>query len=204
MKYIEKFYGKKHLEKQRRVLSEMSNPKGVPLFLVDNSESAKIWQLEFDKYLKLAFCHNIIDKNLRKRLSSNNWEVFFQAHRELMCAYFIENMLNYKISFHPLGSGNSIGEYLLKYSRNETIFIEVKSPIRESLKGGWTGNDSEVIKKNLKRAIKQMPSKNQKNMMILAGSLRLPISSIVSGIIEALYVRQQIVIPIDPSKGPLG
>jgi len=187
MNYIEKLYGREYLDKQKDILLKMSEPQGIPYFLVGDSEGAKIRQAEFNKYLELAFRHKVIDRNLKSRLFSNKWEVFYQAHRELMCAYFIEKILNYKISFYPKGSGNSIGEYLLEFSKKENIFVEVKAPIRETRNQVWSGNDADAIKSNVKRASKQMPAGGGKNMMILAGCLRVSISDEASGIIEALY-----------------
>jgi hypothetical protein len=201
MNYIERFYGREYLEKQKDILSKMSKPKGIPYFLVGDSESAKIRQEEFNKYLELAFRHNIIDNDLKNRLLSDKWDVFYQAHRELMCAYFIEKILNYKISFHPRGSGNSIGEYSLEYSEKESIFVEVKAPIRETPNQPWFGNDSKAIKSNVRKAREQMP-KNGKNMIILAGKLKSSISQEASGIMEALYGNRIITFPLGPN-GPL-
>jgi len=168
-------------------LSKMQEPKGIPYFLVGNSEGAKIRQTEFDKYLELAFRHKIIDKNLKSKLKSNKWEIFYQAHQELMCFYFIEKILNYKISIYPKGLNNSILDCLLEYSKKENIYIEIKAPIREITDVVWPGNDSDAIKSNIKKARKQM-SADSKNIIILAPDLKDSISDDkASGIIEALY-----------------
>ncbi len=202
MKYIEKFYGRKYLDRERRILLNGTKPSLKTQILVGKTPAIKIRQKELNKYLELAFRHNIINNDLKKRLFSNKGEIFYQANRELMCAYFIEKILKYKISFYPKGSGNCIGEYLLKTPEGESIFIEVKSPIRETPKQPWCGNDSEVIKTSVKQARKQMPADNRKNMMILAGNLRVPISHEASGIIDALYGKRIITFPID-SDAPL-
>jgi len=126
------------------------------LLLVDDGRNAKIWQEEFNKYLELAFYHNIInDKDLENRLRSKRKCVLWQVFHELMCAYFSERILNYKISFYPRGSGNTKGDLLLEISEKESIFVEVKAPYREFPKQFWVGNDYAAIKNNLKRAIKK-------------------------------------------------
>lgn len=200
MKYIKEFYGEEYLNKQKRLLSKMTNPGGVSYFLVGEDESARIEQNEFDKYLDLAFRHNIIDKNLRSRLSSGNWEIFYQARQELMCAYFIEKIFKYKITFYPKGLGGSVGEFLIEYSTNRTIFTEVKSPIRKPSSNVWFGNDSKVIKSNLKTARKKMKLKC-KNLIILAADLRTSISHEAS-ISIPLYQEPIISFLVSP-EGPL-
>ena len=202
MNYIKKFYGKEYLNNKRMILSHMQKPKGIPYFLVSNSSGAKIRQKEFNKYLKLAYHHNIIDNDLRSRLMSTEWETFFQARQELMCAYFIEKILKYKISFYPKGADNSIGDFSIKVSNNEEIFVEVKAPIRESSNVTWVGNDSDVIMRNVKRARSQMPSNDTKNLIMFAGDLRILISQEDIGIIEALYGEHIITFLVGPN-GPL-
>lgn len=199
LKYLEDFYGKKYLDRQKKFLDRMDEKKGVPYFLVGEDEGAKIRQLQFDKYLEVAFRHEIVDNNLRRRLKSSDWAVFQQAHQELMCAYFFEQILGFEIQFYPSGNKNSIGDFLAVTSTKEMIFVEIKTVIRESPAGIWLGDDRDVIKKNVKRARKQMKSDEDiYNLVVISGKLRDSISSTGSGIFEALYGEPYLTFPVGP------
>lgn len=197
MEHIKKFYSQKYLDRQRAVLARREEPQWVAHFLVGEDELAKRFQEQFDQYLELAFRHNLLSKDLKERLHSTEGDRFYQACQELMSAHFVEKILGYKISFHPKGSGSSIGDFLIEHSKDINIFVEVKAPIRELATSLCMGTDSKVIKDNVKAARKQMPASGP-NLMIVAGSLRLPMSSESSGILEALYGEPFVIIPNYP------
>lgn len=164
----------------------MENPEGVAYFLTATNEDATLRQLEFDKYLALAFRHNIIDDDMLKRLKNNTWDIFFQARNELMAAYVVEN-LGHNISFHPNGRGDTIGEFNI-HTQDCDIFTEVKSPIRIPPSRVWVGNDATSIKKVIKDAANKQLDKNKTNLLIFAGDMKVSIThEYESGVIEALY-----------------
>jgi hypothetical protein len=160
-----------------------------------------MWRSEFNKYLKLAFKHKIVNNNLKKRLSSNKFDEFLQAHQELMTAYFLEKILSFDLEFHPQGEDASILDFQLNLAKKERILVEVKAPLRETPKHVWMGTDEKVIKQNLKAARKQIP-KNELSLIILAPLLKSPIGSKGSGIFEALYGQDRVLVKMvsDPSK----
>ncbi|OAB35036.1 hypothetical protein PMSM_10635 [Paenibacillus macquariensis subsp. macquariensis] len=96
---------------------------------VATDEGAVIRQLEFDKYIQLAYRHSIVDDDLQKRLKNNQWDVFFQARNELIAAYVMESM-GHPLTFNPKGQGNTKGEFSIHTEAGD-IFTEVKSPIRK-------------------------------------------------------------------------
>lgn len=175
MDNIRKFYGDKFIENQKKQRLKMTELSGVPYFLTGEDEGAQLFQLEFDKYLELAYRHNIVDQILKRRLSSQNWGTFLQARNELMGAYFVENYLKHRISFYPRGEKQSIGDFLIEYSEYRSIFVEVKSPVRKIQNPFWSGYDSTAIKRNIIYARKQM-TKDKENLILFAGELRVPIS----------------------------
>lgn len=169
----------------------MENPEGVVYFLTATNEEAILRQLEYDKYLALAFRHNIINDDLLKRLKNKSWDTFFQARNELMAAYVVEN-LGHRISFHPHGKGNTIGEFSI-HTEAYDIFTEVKSPIRKSASRVWVGNDSNSIRSVIKDAANKQFDKNNTNLLIFTGDMKVSIThEQASGVIEALYGTQKL------------
>lgn len=151
--YIESLYGKELLEYLKKTIKAKRSSYTAQRFLVADNEESKILRVEYNKYLEVAYRYNIIDKNLKNRLLSKEWRTFYSVHRELMCAYFIEKILGYEISFYPSGSKRYVGEFLLKNKDNDSIFIEVKAPFRETPKQSWMGNDEGVIRRNVKKHV---------------------------------------------------
>lgn len=173
----------------------MQIPEGVAYFLTATNEEAIHRQLEFDKYLALAFRHNIVDEDLLKRLKNNSWDTFFQARNELMAAYVIES-IGHSITFHPNGQGNRIGEFNI-HTESGDIFTEVKSPIRKPANRVWTGNDTKTIRGNIERARKQLNT-NTRNLVIFAGDMKVSITyEHASGVIEALYGTQKLAFDVN-------
>lgn len=188
LKYLEDFYGIKFLNKQKDILQKMNIKRELPLLLVGEDEGSRLLQIQFDKYLELAFRHNIVDANLQKRLKSSNWKEFQQTHQELMCAYFFEQILRFDIHFYPTGKGDSIGDLLATTSNKESIFVEIKTPIRKIPKSAWCGDDRHVIKKNVKRAREQMDSNEEIfNLVVISGELKDTFIGQSSGMVAALY-----------------
>lgn len=164
----------------------MNVPEGIAYFLTATNEEAVIRQLEFDKYLQLAFRHNIVDDDLLKRLKNNSWDTFFQARNELMAAYIIES-LGHNISFHPSGKGNTKGEFAI-HTKSGDIFTEVKSPIRKPANRVWVGNDAKTIRSVIKDAANKQLDKSKMNLLIFAGDMKVSVThEHASGVLEALY-----------------
>lgn len=176
----------------------MDDPEGVAYFLTATDEGAVIRQLEFDKYLGLAFRHNIVEDDLLKRLKNNQWDVFFQARNELMAAFIIEN-IGHSITFHPHGRGNAKGEFTIHIESGD-IFSEVKSPIRKPANHVWTGNDAATIRKVIRDAANKQLDKNKMNLLIFAGDMKASIThEYKSGVIEALYGSHKLVFDVSES-----
>jgi hypothetical protein len=200
LKYIEKLYGKKFLDKQKDLLDKMPEKKWLPLLLAGEDEGSQIFRKQFDKYLELAYRHGIVDKNLQQRLKSSDWKIFQQTHQEIMCAYFFEQEFAFDIQFFPSGQGVSVLDFLATTSANEKIHVEVKTVFIERPTGVWLGDDREPIKKNVKRARRQLSSdENIVNLVIISGHLRDSLSSPASGIVEALYGEPYITFSIGPN-----
>jgi len=173
----------------------MDVPEGVPYFLTATNEEAVIRQIEFDKYLSLAFRYDIIDDDLLNRLKNNSWDTFFQARNELMAAYFIES-IGHQITFHPTGQGNTKGEFSIDSNAGE-IFTEVKSPIRKPANRVWVGNDAKTIRKVIRDAANKQLDKEKMNLLIFAGDMKVSIThEHESGVIEALYGTHKLVFDV--------
>lgn len=176
----------------------MKEPEDVPYFLTATDEGALIRQVEYDKYLEVAFRHEIMDDDLSNRLMSNAWSTFFQAKNEIMAAYCVESN-GHKISLHPKGKNNTKGEFTI-HTESDDIFVEVKSPIKEPDNIVWSGNDALSIRKTIKDAANKQLDRNNTNILIFSGDMRIPIThSYHSGIIEALYGEEKLVISVNSS-----
>ncbi|WP_141505719.1 hypothetical protein [Paenibacillus luteus] len=198
MNNIVRLYGESQLNKMRLQLARMKKPEGVPYFLTATDEGALIRQVKFDTYLEVAFRHEIMEDDLKNRLMSNAWNTFFQAKNELMAAYCVESN-GHKISFHPKGKNNTKDEFTI-HTESDDIFVEVKSPIKEPDSIVWSGNDALSIRKTIKDATNKQLDKNNTNLLIFSGDMRIPIThSYHSGIIEALYGEEKLVLSINSS-----
>lgn len=173
------------------VLTHMaaSRPDGsrIVAYLTTTEEGVRIWRRELDRYLEVAYRHHAVDADLQARLRSEHWNTFIQAVNEIQAAYFFERWGRFRLKFRPPGQGGSIGEFELIKAGLPRIFVEVKSPNRETPTGVWFGSDERVVRSNILRACQQIPTDGRPTLVVIAGELRVPVSEPFSGVIQALY-----------------
>jgi hypothetical protein len=195
LKWFRRFYPRSVVNKIKSKVPAGERDKGVVYFLTARNPAAKLRRIEFDKYLEVAFRHDALDADLKARLRSPKWDQFIQAHNELLAAYYFEQITKIKISFRPAGAGKSVGEFMLLGDEGE-IFVEVKSPYKETPETVWSGSDRSIVRECVRRAYRQIPKTGIKTLVVLSGKLRLPISEPRSGVIQALYGDPVIAIPL--------
>jgi hypothetical protein len=197
-KWFRQMYPRSVVERIRRKIPKGERDRGVFYFLTARNPAARLRRIEFNKFLEVAFRHGALDNDLTARLRSPKWDQFIQAHNELFAAYFFESIAQFNIVFRPAGAGRSVGEFMLLSDKDE-IFVEVKSPYRETPEAVWCGSDKSVVRECVKKAYRQIPKTGQKTLVVLSGKLSIPISEPQSGIIQALYGDPIITVPLAAS-----
>jgi hypothetical protein len=201
LKWFRQMYPRSVVEQIRRKIPKEERYKGVIYYLTARNPAAKLRRIEFNKFLEVAFRHKALDADLTARLRSPKWDQFIQAHNELLVAYFFESVAKFNIVYRPAGAGRSVGEFMLQSGKDE-IFVEVKSPYRETPEAAWCGSDRSVVRECVRRAYRQIPKTGQKTLVVFSGKLSIPISEPQSGIIQALYGDPIIAVPL--SAGTVG
>jgi len=148
-----------------------STVSGVPYYLLADNEGPALYKKEFIKHLELAKVYGGLTKENKRRLRTTKWEIFWQTKAEFQVAYFINKMLGYEISFKPEGNKNCYGDVSLIVNESYSIFVEIKSPYRQTPNGVWTGDDSQVIKSNLDKAYRQVPY-DKPSVVVFVADLR--------------------------------
>lgn len=177
--------------------------RSIHFYLGYNAEGPELRRRELFKYLFLAASRLALNKEMVARLRTVKWDQFLQTVNELQAAYVFRAYSHHRIQFRPSGNKKSVGEFLLRKGK-DSVFVEVKAPVRQPPGDRWSGNDEEPIRRSVKSAYKQLPE-GKKNIVVVAGELKTPITDPMTGIVDALYGQNFISVPINiASGGPAG
>jgi hypothetical protein len=186
------------LEEIQRKIGPTALQGGTYYFLKGTGEGALIRQTEFRKYLEFGKIHGLLDAHMVSRLRSVYIETLLQARNELMAAWFFGTQAGFPVKPRPSGNRNSVGEVALTVQGCQDIYVEVKSPILEIPNQTWMGDDESTVRKNIRKAKKQIPIDGRPTLIVLAGRLRSAISAVEqNGIFKALYGEQLFTWPIN-------
>lgn len=185
MKYFDQFFNDLPFFQSLKSADSEKN-KRVSIYLTHPSQS--IFQTEINKWLGIAYKHNVAN-HYKQRLSGNNVNFISlqSVVNELMVAYFVSNYLNMQIKKHnPPAAKNKFGEWIFTKNSRE-MFVEVKTPWEEHREGTFAYSQFNKLETKLKKAYKQKPTKQIPFVIFITDDLNLSPTIYNHELIDVLY-----------------
>jgi len=158
----------------------------------------------WEAYLSAAFALGLFEQphgeDLRARLTGDDDDAFRAAMAECMVGWVLAGKLKLNVTPRPEGRRGHPLEYLI-HDKSGGIRVEVKSPYRpRPARGGWCGDDSDLLAAALKSANDQLES-GVRNLLALAPSIRMPVYLDRGQLARAFYGQPLLTWPFDVTTG---
>lgn len=162
----------------------------------------KAYRAAWDTYLFAAYACGLFSEksgtDLINRLTDTNNDNFQGALAECLACWLFAGKFRMPLIPRPKGSKNHELEFVLD-SKLGKLHVEVKAPYRAPPTDSWSGDDSDKIMNCLETANKQF-RKDNRNILVLVPSLRLPLYNERGSLIRAFYGEERFVMSFDPKK----
>ncbi len=193
MIYFRKFFEDLPFFKAIETKSD-DNSKRLCTYLKDPTQV--VFQQEIDKWLKIAYEHNIVD-NFKKRLSGNVTFIGLQCIlNELMVAYFVHVELKMRIKqYSPAVKNNKMADWLFEKD-NQAMYVEVKTPWEERREGTFGYSQYDKLFESIRKKYSQRPKNKEPFVIFITDELNLSPAvhkPAVRELTDALYGKRAIV-----------
>jgi hypothetical protein len=184
MQYFNKFFSDLPFF---QLLEKTNADKDERLYIYLKDKSNNVFQEEINKWFGIAYKYRVEDYYKKCLVGRVNFTLLWSTLNELMVAYFLETMLNFKFKLpQPSAGTGKRGEWLYQ-KENLEIFIEVKSPWEKRRMGTYFYRHSDKLKDKVIEGHEHKPLKRIPFIVFITDALNISPAFHNRELKEALY-----------------
>lgn len=146
-------------------------------------------RIYWKRYAVAAEKSGLVDQEHQKRISETKDEPFFQTLHEFMAVWYFSRKLRFKVSSGKAAGAKGKNPDLVIRKRRQEIVVEIKTPIRQTKAAIWAGDDSVLIRRNIRNAANQL-SQGVPNLILLTPMVRVHLTWDKNQLLKALLGEQ--------------